>query len=66
MTMTDATKAKLSKWVKDEFVRDLLEARGILYPHQVKALPDVELERAGLRPEEIAAVREKLPGTAES
>jgi len=59
--MSDATKQKLSRWIPDLFVCDLLEARGILYPHQVKSLPDDELARAGLREPEIAAVRAKLP-----
>lgn len=59
--MSADTKRKLKKWIPDEFVRDLLEAQGILYPHQIKDLDDSELVRAGLRVEEIQAVRAKLP-----
>lgn len=63
--MSEATKRKLAKYVPDPFVRDLLEAYGILYPHQVEAATNEDLERAGLRAEEIQVVRNILPAQAE-
>ena len=62
--MTEATKYKLSKYVKDPFVRDMLESFGILYPKQIREASDDELTRAGLRPEEVEAIRAKLPQKA--
>ena len=59
--MSEATKFKLARWVKDPFVRDLLEGVGILYPHQISVTSDEDLERAGLTGDEIVIVRDKLP-----
>lgn len=63
--MTDATKAKLRKWIDDDFVLDMLEASKILYPYQVTEASDSYLKRAGLNDAEVAKVRAKLPKAAE-
>lgn len=55
--MSEDTKRKLSKYVKDPFVRDVLEAFGIVYPRQIQELDDDELKRAGLQDDEISALR---------
>ena len=59
--MTDATKAKLKRWITDDFVLQLLEASQIYYPTQVQQSSNILLKRAGLKDEEIEKVREKLP-----
>lgn len=56
--MSEATKQRLMRgWKVDPFVADLLEAYGILYPHQISSTSDEELGRAGLNEPEIAALR---------
>lgn len=57
--MSKATKVKLKRWVKDDFVLDLLEGVGILYPHQLKEVTDDDLIKAGLKLEEIEAIRKE-------
>ena len=59
--MTDATKAKLKRWITDDFVLQLLEASQIYYPTQVQQASNLLLKRAGLSDAEIEKVREKLP-----
>ena len=59
--MSEATKAKLKRYIQDDFILQLLEASQIYYPTQVQQSSNLLLKRAGLSDEEIEKVRAKLP-----